>query len=71
MAKKKDINELTIDQLKTLEKDLLEEKRKLRFDMVVSTVENPSRIREVRREVARVKTLIREFELGKRKPKES
>jgi large subunit ribosomal protein L29 len=69
MAKKhKDFNKLTLSQLKTLEQDLLTEQRTMKFDMVVSTVENPARIKEVRRDIARVKTIIREIELGIREP---
>ncbi len=67
--KKKDLNDLTISQLKTLEQDLLAEQRKLRFDTVLSTVENPARVKEVRRDIARAKTIIREMELGIREEK--
>jgi large subunit ribosomal protein L29 len=69
MAKKKDYNELTISQLDTLLKDLEKEQRELRFDGVVSTVENPARIKEVRRDIARIKTIMREMELGIREKK--
>lgn len=66
--KKKDFNKLSLSQLTTLEQDLLAEQRKLRFDMVVATVENPARIKEVRRDIACVKTIIRETKLGIRTP---
>lgn len=70
MAKqKKDYSDLTLSQLDTLENDLRVELRKLRFDMVVSTVENPARIREIRRDIARIKTIKREVELGIREEK--
>lgn len=70
MAKKKDYNELSVSQLETLEKDLLEEQRELRFSAITSTVENPARIRQIRRDVARIKTIIHEMELGIREKKE-
>jgi large subunit ribosomal protein L29 len=70
MAKKKEYNELSISQLETLEKDLLEEQRELRFDAVTSTVENPARVRQIRRDIARIKTIIHEMELGIREKKE-
>ncbi len=70
MAKKKEYNELSISQLETLEKDLLEEQRGLRFDAVTSTVENPARMRQIRRDIARIKTIIHEMELGIREKKE-
>lgn len=37
---------------------------KLRFQMVTGQLENPMRIREVRRSIARLKTVQRERELG-------
>lgn len=69
MAKKKDFNELSISQLDTILKDLKIEQRKLRFDSVVSTVENPAKIKMIRRDIARVKTIMKEMELGIREKK--
>jgi large subunit ribosomal protein L29 len=37
----------------------------LRFQHVTGQLENPVRMREVRRDIARVKTIIRENELNK------
>ena len=70
MAKKKeDFKDLTKSQLETLKEDLLKEQRTMRFDMVVSTVENPAKITEVRRDIARVNTILREMDLGIREEK--
>ena len=44
--------------------DLKEELFTLRFQMATAQLENPMRIREVRRDIARVKTILRERELG-------
>lgn len=63
-AKKKDLNSLTLSQLGKLKEDLLLEKRTLLFDRAIATVENPARIREVRREIARVNTICKEIELN-------
>jgi large subunit ribosomal protein L29 len=44
--------------------DLKEELFNLRFQMATAQLDNPMRIREVRRDIARVKTILRERELG-------
>lgn len=41
-----------------------EELFNLRFEQATGNLEKPSRIRELRKEVARMKTIIRERELG-------
>ena len=38
----------------------------LRFQKALQQLEHPQKIRLVRREIAQIKTAIREFELGKR-----
>ena len=43
-----------------VERDLSEQLFKLRFQRSTGSMENPMKLREVRREIARVKTLIRE-----------
>ncbi|SET57231.1 large subunit ribosomal protein L29 [Natronincola peptidivorans] len=37
----------------------------LRFQLATGQLENPLRIRNVRKDIARIKTLIREREMGK------
>lgn len=59
MAKKaKSINELTVDELNVRLKDLKEESLNLRLQQSIGQLENPARIRTVRRETARVQTAI-------------
>ena len=41
-----------------------EELFNLRFQLATGQLENPTRIRDVRKELARAKTIIRERELG-------
>ena len=43
---------------------LKEELFNLRFQLATGQLENPMRIREVRKSIARVKTILRERELG-------
>lgn len=42
---------------------LKDELFKLRFQLATNNLDNPARIREVRRDMARVKTIIREREI--------
>lgn len=44
-------------------KDSKEELFNLRFQMATGQLDNPLRLREVRRDIARVKTVLREREL--------
>ena len=49
-----------------LEKELLEMKGelfKLRFQLATNRLENPMRISQVRKDIARIKTILREREL--------
>ena len=57
----KDDQELRFDQRK-LEKELFD----LRFKSTAEEVTQPSRIRQIRRQIARIKTVLRERELGVR-----
>ncbi|NLU53634.1 MAG: 50S ribosomal protein L29 [Clostridiaceae bacterium] len=50
-----------------LEKELAELKAelfKLRFQHATNQLENPMKLKEVKKDIARVKTIIREMELG-------
>jgi len=58
MAKtKQDIKVATDDQLQTQLGDLKREQFNLRFQAATNQLEKPSRVREVRRTIARIKTL--------------
>jgi len=56
--------ELSVEELKREEAALQEQIFRLRFQLQTGNAENPARIREARRGLARVKTLLREHELG-------
>lgn len=45
-------------------KELKSELFNLRFQMAIGQLENPMRLNEVKKNIARVKTVIREKELG-------
>lgn len=61
--KASEIRNLTGDELGQKLGDLKDELFTLRFQLATGQLENPMRIREVRRSIARVQTIIREREL--------
>ena len=61
--KAKDIRELTAAELYTKLKDLKEELFNLRFQNAINQLDNPMRINAVKKDIARVKTVLRELEL--------
>ncbi len=59
----KDIRDLTSEELLKKIDEYKEELFKLRFNQATGNLEKPARIRELRKLVARMKTVIREREL--------
>ena len=57
MSKISDFNAKTDDQLSSDLGELKREQFNLRFQAATNQLEKPSRIREVRRDIARIKTL--------------
>jgi len=63
MASKKTLNTLrdkSIDELRNRERDLKEQLFKLRFQRATGRIENPMKMRQVRREIAQIETLLNE-----------
>jgi len=58
--KSNELREKSVDELHTRERELSEQLFKLRFQRATGRMENPMKIREVRREIARIKTLLGE-----------
>lgn len=56
----RELRELSIDELSHKEKDLMEELFNLRFQRATGQLENLMRITQVKRDIARVKTVLRE-----------
>lgn len=50
----------TENELETREHELVEQLFKLRFQRATGRVENPMKIRQVKREIARIKTVLKE-----------
>jgi large subunit ribosomal protein L29 len=63
--KAKEIVDQTVDELRVKEKELYEQLFKLRFQAATAQLEKPAMIRNVKRDLARVKTVIRKKELQK------
>ena len=61
--KASEIRELTADELNTKLSDLKAELFNLRFQLAINQPDNPMRIKAVKKDIARVKTVIRENEL--------
>jgi large subunit ribosomal protein L29 len=57
VAKKEDIKVKTDDQLATQLSELKREQFNLRFQSATNQLEKPSRVKEVRRTIARIKTI--------------
>ena len=57
------LREMSQDELNQNLADLKSELFNLRFQLATGQLENPMRIREVRKNIARVKTVLREREL--------
>lgn len=63
--KAKDIRALTTDQMLEKEKQYKEELFNLRFQQATGQLENTARLRQVRNNIARIKTILSEKELSK------
>ena len=59
-AKAKDLREKSDNDLRIRERDLREQLFKLRFQSSMGASENPLKIRQVRREIARIQTVLSE-----------
>ncbi len=64
--KKQDLIKLNKDELQTKLMDNQEALVNLRFQKALQQLEHPQKIRLIKREIAQVKTAIREYELGLR-----
>jgi large subunit ribosomal protein L29 len=64
-VKAKNIREMTKEELGVKVGELKEELFNLRFQLATGQLENPMRLREVRKDIARTKTVLREMELQK------
>lgn len=69
--KARELRELDDDELRKKEKDLREELFNLRFQHATGQLENTQRMKLVKREIARVLTILRERELRKEQKRDA
>jgi large subunit ribosomal protein L29 len=58
--KANELREKSVDELHQRERELSEQLYKLRFQRATGRMETPTKIRQVKREIARIKTLLGE-----------
>jgi len=59
-----DMREMTLEELKVRHDELIDELVNLRVKLSMRQLDNPVRVRAVRRDIARAKTLMREKQAG-------
>ncbi|MGN0459852.1 MAG: 50S ribosomal protein L29 [Ruminococcus sp.] len=59
-----EIRELSTEEMQSKLKDLKEELFNLRFQLAINQLENPTRIKAVKKDIARISTILRENELA-------
>ncbi|PID55941.1 50S ribosomal protein L29 [candidate division KSB3 bacterium] len=62
--KARELREMSVEELESRERDLIEEVFNLRFQIAAGVAENPQILRNVRKDLARVKTVRREREMA-------
>lgn len=62
-----EIRDMTLSEAEQRLRDAEEELFNLRFQLAMRQLPTPSRVRQVRRDIARLKTILREHELGIRR----
>jgi large subunit ribosomal protein L29 len=67
MSKISEIRQLPLEELKIRLRDTEEELTNLKFQLALRQLDNPLKVRYARRDIARLKTVIRENELKVRK----
>jgi large subunit ribosomal protein L29 len=61
-VKANEIREMSLDDLRAKIAELTEERFRLRFRSATESIENPMRFRAIRRDIARLNTILREKE---------
>jgi large subunit ribosomal protein L29 len=62
--KKNELKQMPLEELKIRLKDAEEEMENFRFQLALHQLDNPVKVRLLRKEIARIRTLLREQELG-------
>jgi large subunit ribosomal protein L29 len=59
-VKTNELRELSLEELGSRLNELTEERFRLRFRSATESIENPMRFRAIRRDIARIKTILKE-----------
>jgi large subunit ribosomal protein L29 len=59
------VREMGLDELRTKERDLLEQLFRLRVQKSLGQLDNAIKLRETRRDIARVKTVLKEKQVSR------
>ena len=62
--RKSELTEMTVSELETKLQDNLESLQNFRFQKALQQLENPIEIKHIKKEIAQVKTLLKEYLLG-------
>ena len=68
--KRQELEDLTLIDVETKLHDNLESLQNLRFQKALQQLENPIQIKHLKKEIAQLKTIIKEFNLGLRGEKD-
>ncbi|NOZ74410.1 MAG: 50S ribosomal protein L29 [FCB group bacterium] len=68
--KKLELIEMTKPELETRLQDDMDALQNLRFQKALQQLEDPLQVRYMKREIAQIKTVLHEYELGLRQDKE-
>ena len=58
--KAEQVREMGVDELRVREKELDDQNFRLRIQKSMGTLETPTKVRDLRRDLARIKTVLRE-----------
>ena len=64
-----EIKEMTKEEVEIQLQDTLDEMYNLRFQHAMHQLDNPIRLRDVKKDIARLRTVLHEFDLGVRQVK--
>ena len=59
--KKNELNDMTVSELEVKLKDNVESLQNFRFQKALQQLENPSQIGNIKKEIAQLKTVLREY----------
>ena len=68
--KRRELDDLTLIDIETKLHDNLESLQNLRFQKALQQLENPIQIKHLKKEIAQLKTIIKEFNFGIRGEKD-